>query len=182
MRDTKLEVLKFWFEESVPAQWFQRNDVYDKEIKSRFLCTYDMVMKDMCRDWAREPEGILALCLVLDQFPRNMFRDTPKSFEADEKAVSIAKDAIYKGFDKILPPIKRRFIYLPFEHSEKLTDQEKSLELFAGMKESDPMAYEYAQGHYNIIRKFGRFPHRNKILGRESTAEEKAFLENESRF
>lgn len=177
MRDTKQEVLRFWFEESVPAQWFQKNEAFDAEVRARFLCTYDMVTKDLCHEWSRDPEGILALCLILDQFPRNMFRGTAKAFETDDKAILVAKDALHKGFDIVLPPIKRRFVYLPFEHSEKLSDQVKSVALFETMKEADPLAYEYAQKHYEVIKTFGRFPHRNEILGRDSTDEEIVYLE-----
>lgn len=177
MRDTKLEVLKFWFEETMPAQWFQKNLDFDEEIRARFLCTYEMVTKDLCHDWARDPDGILSLCIVLDQFPRNMFRNSPKAFGTDDKALLVAKDAIHKGFDIVLPPIKRRFVYLPFEHSEKLADQRKSVTLFETMKETDPLGYEYALKHHDVIEKFGRFPHRNAVLGRESSQEELEYLE-----
>lgn len=177
MRDTKSEVLSFWFEESVPAQWFQKNDTYDNEIRERFLLTYEMAVKDLCADWTKDSDGVLALCIVLDQFPRNMFRGSPKAFATDAKALLIAKEALHKGFDLILSPIKRRFVYLPFEHSEQLKDQEKSVSLFHSMREHDPLGYEYALKHYEVIEKFGRFPHRNEILGRESTPEELKYLQ-----
>lgn len=181
MRDTKQEVLRFWFEETVPAQWFQTNHTFDLEIKSRFLCTYEMAVKEMCQDWLRDAEGVLALCIVLDQFPRNMFRGTAKAFESDFKALLIAKDAVSKGFDKIISANKRVFMYLPFEHSENLADQEKSVSLFSTVKDTNPMAYYYAQKHYDEIKKFGRFPRRNSILDRMCTEEENEYLENESR-
>lgn len=176
MRDTRQEVLKFWFDETVPAQWFQKNDSFDAEVRDRFMVTYEMAMKDLCAEWTRDADGVLALCLVLDQFPRNMFRGTPKAFATDSKALLIAKQALHRGFDKILSPIKRRFIYLPFEHSEDLRNQKKSVELFLSMREADPLGYEYALKHYEVIEKFGRFPHRNAILGRESTEEELQYL------
>lgn len=176
MRDTKLEVLKFWFEETIPAQWFQKNDAFDTEVRERFLVTYDMAAKDLCTDWGRDADGSLALCIVLDQFPRNMFRGTPKAFETDAKALLVARAAIQKGFDLLHSPIKRRFLYLPFEHSEVLADQKRSVDLFKGMKDTDPLGYEYALKHYEVIEKFGRFPHRNTILGRESTEEELKYL------
>lgn len=176
MRDTRQEVLKFWFEETAPAQWFQKNEAFDSEIRDRFHVTYDMAAKDLCADWARDADGVLALCLVLDQFPRNMFRGSAKAFATDEKALLIAKAAIHKGLDQLLSPIKRRFVYLPFEHSEVLADQKRSVQLFEAMKEADPMGHEYARRHYSVIERFGRFPHRNAILGRENTAEEIAYL------
>ena len=176
MRDTKQEVLSFWFEEAVPAQWFQKNDAFDREIRERFELTYDMAAKDLCADWTRDADGVLALCIVLDQFPRNMFRGSPKAFATDSKALLIAKEAIHKGFDKILPIVKRRFLYLPFEHSENLQDQKRSVALFKTMQDSDPLFYEYALKHFEVIEKFGRFPHRNEILKRESTPEEYDYL------
>ncbi|MDH5723206.1 MAG: DUF924 domain-containing protein [Alphaproteobacteria bacterium] len=176
MRDTKQEVLSFWFEESQPAQWFQKNEAFDADIRDRFLTSYEMAARDMCREWTKEADGVLALCLLLDQFPRNMFRDTPKAFETDDKALLIAKESINKGLDFLLVPIKRRFVYLCFEHSENLSDQKRSVQLFETMKDDDPLGYEYALRHYEVIEKFGRFPHRNKALGRKSTEEEKAYL------
>jgi uncharacterized protein (DUF924 family) len=176
MRDTKQEVLRFWFEETAPAQWFQKNDVFDAEVRERFLVTYDMAAKDLCAEWSRDAQGVLALCIVLDQFPRNMFRGTPKAYATDEKALLISKAAINKGFDQLMTPVKRRFVYLPFEHSENLNDQKRSVQLFESMKDSDPLGYEYALKHYEVIEKFGRFPHRNAVLGRESTDEELQYL------
>lgn len=177
MRDTKHEVLSFWFEETQPAQWFQKNESFDADIRERFMTSYEMAAKGMCHEWAKEADGVLALCLLLDQFPRNMFRDTPKAFETDGNALLIAKEAIHKGLDLLLLPIKRRFVYLPFEHSEELSDQKRSVQLFETMKDDDPMGYEYALKHYEVIEKFDRFPHRNKILGRESTEEEEQYLQ-----
>lgn len=176
MRDTKSEVLSFWFEESTPQQWFQKNESYDEEIRDRFMVTYDMARKDLCIDWTRDVDGVLALCLILDQFPRNMFRDTPKSFETDGKALLIVKEALHKGYDALLNPVKRRFMYLPFMHSENLTEQKRSVSLFKAMEETDPVTYDYAIKHYEVIEKFGRFPHRNATLDRESTEEELNYL------
>lgn len=176
MRDTKNEVLKFWFEETQPQQWFQKNDAFDADIRDRFMVTYDMARKDMCLDWTKDAEGVLALCLVLDQFPRNMFRGDPKMFETDAKALLIVKEALHKGFDHILPTMKRRFVYMPFMHSEELKEQKRSVALFETMKDDEPLSYEYAIKHMEVIEKFGRFPHRNKVLGRESTEEELGYL------
>jgi len=176
LRDTKREVISFWFEEIEPAQWFQKNKNFDNEIRDRFMVTYDMAQKGLCADWTKNADGVLALCLVLDQFPRNMFRDQPKAFDADSKALLIAKEALHKGFDKVLPSEQRHFVYMPFMHSEKLADQKKSVELFEGMKDDNPLSYEYALKHMDVIEKFGRFPHRNAVLGRESTDEELKYL------
>jgi uncharacterized protein (DUF924 family) len=176
MRDSKQEVLKFWFEETVPAQWFQKNDAFDAELRERFMTVYDMATKDMCDEWARDAYGALALCLVLDQFPRNMFRKSPRAYATDAKALVIARGAVHKGFDQILEPVKRRFLYLPFEHSEVLEDQKRSVSLFETMRDVDPLGYEYALKHHEVIEKFGRFPHRNAVLGRDSTEEELDYL------
>lgn len=176
MKDLQKDILHFWFEETKPAQWFQKNSDFDKKIKDRFSQTYDLAKDGVMDDWRNDTDGSLALVLVLDQFPRNMFRDTPQAFAADHKALIVSKYAISKGFDQLLNPVKRRFLYLPFEHSENLSDQRRSVELFEAMKEDDPLGHEYALRHYDVIEKFGRFPHRNKILGRENTSEEEDYL------
>ncbi|MCB1783267.1 MAG: DUF924 domain-containing protein [Alphaproteobacteria bacterium] len=176
MRDTKREVLAFWFEETAPAQWFQKNDAFDEEIRERFFVTYEMAASGLCEEWRKDSDGALALCLVLDQFPRNMFRNSPRAFDTDAAALLISKEAIHKGFDQILQPIRRRFLYLPFEHSENLQDQNRSVELFGTMKDTDPLGYEYAIRHLRVIEKFGRFPHRNAVLGRANTPEEDEYL------
>ncbi len=176
MRDTKQEVIKFWFEESAPAQWFQKDESFDTEIRERFFVTYEMAKKNLCSGWTSDADGVLALCLVLDQFPRNMFRDDAKAYATDAKILSIVKEALHKGFDQILPPEKRRFIYMPFMHSENIADQTRSVELFEKMKDAEPLSYEYALKHLEVIKKFGRFPHRNKDLGRDSTTEELEYL------
>ena len=176
MRDTKQEVISFWFEETMPQQWFQKNDSFDQEIRERFYVTYDMAKKGLCTDWAREADGVLALCLVLDQFPRNIFRNDPKAFLTDNQILLIVKEALHKGYDALLNPVKRKFMYMPFMHSESLNDQKKSVSLFETMKKDDPLSYEYALKHLDVIEKFGRFPHRNEILERDSTEEEMKYL------
>ena len=178
MRDTKKEVLRFWFEETQPVQWFQKNDSFDADITERFMVTYDMARKDLCTSWTKDADGVLALCLVLDQFPRNMFRGQAKAYETDDKILLIVKEALHKGFDQLLSPVKRRFIYMPFMHSEEIEEQKRSITLFETMKEDDPISYDYALRHFKVIKKFGRFPHKNEILGRTSTAEERKHLEH----
>lgn len=176
MRDTKEEILHFWFEETHPAQWFQKNETFDQQVIDRFLVSYEMAEDGLCDGWVSDADGCLALCILLDQFPRNMFRGKARSFATDGKALLVAKQTIAKGYDQVLPPIQRRFIYLPFEHSEKLGDQRRSVELFETMKAEDPLGYDYALRHYDVIKRFGRFPHRNKILERENTEEEEEYL------
>lgn len=176
MKDSQQDVLDFWFVETVPAQWFQKNDVFDDMIRDRFMAVYDMAKAGLCDAWKQDADGCLALCIVLDQFPRNMFRNQAKAFETDAKALEVAGYAIKKGFDQVLVPLKRRFIYLPFEHSEKLDDQLVNVELFASMQVDDPMGYEYALRHLRVIEQFGRFPHRNMALSRESTPAELTYL------
>ncbi len=176
MRDTKQDVLHFWFEETQPAQWFQKNDDFDRLIRDRFQIIVTMARDGLCDQWAEQADGALALCIILDQFPRNIFRESANAFASDEKALRVAKTALAKGFDQILPPQKRRFLYLPFEHAENLDEQKRSVELFASMKDDDPVGYEYALRHLDVIERFGRFPHRNAALNRPSTPEEQLYL------
>lgn len=177
MRDTKQDILHFWFEETQPAQWFQKNDDFDRIIRDRFLVTVNMARDGLCDHWWDQADGALALCIALDQFPRNIFRDSPLAFASDERALSVAKRALSRGFDEMLSPIRRRFLYLPFEHSENLDDQRRSVALFATMQAEDPVGYEYALRHLDVIERFGRFPHRNVVLGRASTAPEILYLQ-----
>ena len=177
MRDTKQDVLYFWFEETRPAQWFQKNEDFDRIIRERFLITVEMAQDGLCDHWTAQADGALALCITLDQFPRNIFRNSPRAFASDEKALLVAKGAIAKGYDQVLPPLRRRFFYLPFEHSENPEDQKTSVALFAAMKDEDPVGYEYALRHMDIIERFGRFPHRNAVLGRESRPDELLYLQ-----
>lgn len=176
MKDVQSEILDFWFEQTQPAQWFQVNASFDAEISQKFADAYDKASRGIFDDWKNDSDGCLALCLLLDQFPRNMFRGSPKAFATDGKALVIAKYALSKGFDQVLTPIKRRFLYLPFEHSENLNDQRKCVDLFEKMKKDDPLGYDYAMRHLKVIEKYGRFPHRNKVLSRMSTPDEEEYL------
>ncbi|MCB9982224.1 MAG: DUF924 domain-containing protein [Rhodospirillales bacterium] len=182
MRDTQQEILHFWFEELDPQQWFQSSESVDAEIRERFSVTHEMAADGLCQHWAVDADGSLALIIVLDQFPRHMYRGTPKAFASDERALLIAKQAVHKGFDQVLEPVKRGFLYLPFQHSETLSDQKKSVELFGAMATDNPAGDMYAKRHYVPIEKFGRFPHRNEILGRDSSAEEVEFLKTHKGF
>lgn len=176
MKDVAQEILEFWFEDTQPAQWFQVNPDFDNDIKGRFEDAYDKASRGIFDDWKTDSDGCLALCLLLDQFPRNMYRGTAKAFATDAKALVVAKFALAKGFDQVLTPIKRRFLYLPFEHSENLNDQRKCVDLFDRMKKDDPLGYDYALRHLKVIEKYGRFPHRNKVLSRMSTPDEEEYL------
>ena len=176
MKDTKQEILDFWFEETKPAQWFQKNSEFDREISDRFLNDYNLCREGVYDGWQEEAKGCLALCILLDQFPRNMFRGSARAFKTDAQALLIARHAIGQGFDKTLDIAERRFIYLPYEHSENLSDQKTSVSLFEDIKDEDPQGYEYALKHLEVIERFGRFPHRNDVLGRENTDEEEKYL------
>ncbi len=167
-------VLRFWFEESTPQQWFEKSDEYDRIIEDRFGDLHREAANGDHDGWTDSADGSLALILVLDQFSRNLFRDDPRAFAQDAKALSIAKKAIAEGQDREVPEDRRVFFYVPFEHSEDLADQEDSLPYFEAL--ANPEYLRYAIAHRDIIARFGRFPHRNAVLGRESTADEIAFL------
>jgi uncharacterized protein (DUF924 family) len=165
-------VLNFW-REAGPERWFKQDAGFDKEIRDRFLATHEAAAAGKL-EWERAPGSTLALLLLLDQFPRNMFRGTPRAFATDACALQVAARALEKGFEKKFPPELRSFFYLPFMHSEELSDQEKCLALYKALGEEEGI--KYAEIHLDAIRRFGRFPHRNKILGRSSTQEEVAYL------
>jgi uncharacterized protein (DUF924 family) len=168
------DVLAFW-REAGPDNWFNKNDAFDAAIRSRFLPAYEAAAAGQLGAWEDTADGALALILVLDQFPRNMFRGDKRAFAADALAREVAHRAIGRGFDAMFPPAERSFFYLPFEHSEDLADQERCISLFKAMGDADLL--KWAELHADIIRRFGRFPHRNAVLGRPTTAEEKSFLD-----
>lgn len=176
MKDFQKDILAFWFEETQPPQWFQVNEEFDTLIAERFTEPYEMAVAGQFDDWRNSADGTLAYCILLDQMPRNMFRGTPKAFATDDMALIVSKYAISKGLDQVLPLQKRRFVYLPFEHSEKINDQHRSVELFEKMKDEDPLGHDYAVRHLKVIETYNRFPHRNKILGRDNTPEEDEYL------
>ncbi|HEY8374880.1 MAG TPA: DUF924 family protein [Nannocystis sp.] len=169
------DVLGFWFSPRVRPQWFVRSDAFDREICERFHEVYVDAAAGALDDWAKTPRGALALVILLDQFPRNMFRGTPAAFGSDAKAREIARAAVDAGLDDSLSQEERLFLYLPFEHSEDLADQERAVALIGALTENATWR-DYAIRHRDIIARFGRFPHRNAILGRPSTAEEAEFL------
>jgi uncharacterized protein (DUF924 family) len=160
------EVLGFWFAEDSRPLWFAPTPDFDQAIRKRFGETFARAAAGELKSWEDSPEGCIALCLLLDQMPRHMFRGTPRAFATDDKAVAAAGRAIGRDFDSRLPPEYKNFLYMPFMHSERLADQLRGVALFesAGLSE----ALGYAKGHLSIIQRFGRFPHRNAILGRSS--------------
>jgi uncharacterized protein (DUF924 family) len=168
------DVLAFW-RAAGEQKWFAKNDAFDAEIKSRFLPTYEAAAKGVLSDWEATPEGALALTIVLDQFPRNMFRRDARAFAADAAARAVADRALARGFDRQVPDAERLFFYLPFEHSEAMADQDRCCALVKAL--GNPDLLHWAELHADIIRRFGRFPHRNGVLGRITTPAEKAYLE-----
>lgn len=169
------EILHFWFEEITPQQWFEKDEAFDHLIKDRFETVYWQVEGLECQDWLKTPEGCLAYVIVLDQLSRNMFRDQAQAFAADHLALKAAQTAVRQGFDQSLAETKRRFLYMPYMHSEVSSVHETAVELFMALGNAMTLDYEYK--HKAIIDRFGRYPHRNQILGRKSTAEELEFLQ-----
>ncbi|MGK7888290.1 MAG: DUF924 family protein [Leptolyngbyaceae cyanobacterium] len=182
-------ILNFWFGGSVEQEpsyaqqrklWFRKHDQTDQWIREQFHPIYEQVTRGSCQDWLTTAQGALAMVIVLDQFSRNMFRGTPQAFATDEQALVVAERAIAQHFDQQVFPAQRLFFYLPFEHSEKLQHQHQSVTLFqalAQQSEEFQDAYDYALKHQAVIERFGRFPHRNTILGRPSTPAELEFLQ-----
>ena len=175
---TPEDILCFWFaaDGTFRDVWFAKNPVFD-DACARFTDTLRAAKEGSLDLWAETPRGALALVIVLDQFSRNLFRGSPQTYAADEKARAVTRAAIAHGFDRVVTPVQRIFFYLPFEHSENLADQDEGLRLFETLRPvlGDDSA-KHAHEHHDVIRRFGRFPHRNAILGRASTPEEQAYL------
>jgi uncharacterized protein (DUF924 family) len=168
------DVTDFW-RAAGPKKWFRKDAAFDREIAARFLATHEAAAAGHLSAWEATPDGALALLLLLDQFPRNMFRGSARAFATDPLARAVADRAIARGFDAGAARAERTFFYLPFEHSENLADQERSLAL--SRRAGDGKADKYAEIHADIIRRFGRFPHRNAVLGRATTPHEQVFLD-----
>jgi uncharacterized protein (DUF924 family) len=168
------DILQFWF--GVPDQkaWFVADPSFDRAITEAFGELILPATAGTLDDWAATPDGATALLLLLDQFPRNVHRGTPRAFASDAKAREVARDVLEAGLDQQVLVERRAFFYLPFEHSERLVDQDLCCRLMAELGDAELL--DYAERHRQVIRRFGRFPHRNRILGRTSTAEEEAFL------
>jgi uncharacterized protein (DUF924 family) len=169
------DVIGFWLAAG-PDHWFTEDDAFDQEIRIRFANIHANAAAGLLGNWENTPEGALALVIVLDQFSRNMFRGSVRAYAADPLARAVASRAIARGFDQQVEMPVRPFFYLPFEHSESATDQDFCLELMAAT--GDAESVEWARLHAGIIRRFGRFPHRNAVLGRATTPEEQTFLDS----
>ncbi len=175
------EVLRFWLGDSPGMRrrmWFEKDPSFDATLRARFLRAYTAAAAGTLAAWSGDARGALALIVLTDQLPRNMFRGTAQAFATDPLALESAKRVVASGWDTQLSPVERMFVYLPYEHSEVVEDQEISLQLFAtlgGFPETADLP-DYARRHWEIVKRFGRFPHRNAILGRANTAEEAEFL------
>jgi len=172
-------ILTFWFGAGGrDPRWFEKSSTFDDEVRERFLALHAEAARGALAQWKKQPDECLALIVALDQFPRNMFRGTPRAFATDALALDVARHAVAQGYDRAMRPLERMFVYLPFEHAESLQEQERACELtkpLDAFPETNDV-YRYALAHRGIIARFGRFPHRNAILGRASTAEEIEFL------
>jgi uncharacterized protein (DUF924 family) len=166
------DVLTFW-REAGPKRWFRKDPAFDQQFRERFLATHEMAARGELAGWSATARGALALLVLLDQFPRNAFRGTPRMFATDAQALQLAREAVAAGFDRQVEAGLRNFFYLPFMHSEQLPDQDDALALTAALGAPQQ---RYAIEHRDIIRRFGRFPHRNAVLGRANTPEEDTFL------
>ncbi|CAM3445945.1 DUF924 domain-containing protein [Paracoccus nototheniae] len=180
MPKTPEEVLDFWFSDQMTPLWFAKSDDIDKDITARFSDTYEAAHAGQLDLWMDAPDSALALVIVLDQFPRNIYRGGPRSFESNDLALRHALTALDKGYDTAQPADRRQFLYLPFMHSEDLADQDRSVALYEALGNGSSL--HFAREHRDIVARFGRFPHRNAILGRDDTPEEAAFLKTHSGF
>lgn len=176
-RVTPEEVVSFW-REAGPERWFTRDAGFDETCRARFMAAHEDAAAGRLAGWEETPDGALALLILLDQMPRNMFRGDPRTGATDEQALRIAERALARGFDAATAQVMRGFVYLPFMHAEDLAAQERSLVLYGAWGNADSLAF--ARHHHDVVARFGRFPHRNAVLGRESTPDELAFLETDS--
>lgn len=174
------DLLDFWFSPRIGKHWFASTPALDDEIRQRYETLLQRAASGELDGWTASPEGALALVIVLDQLPLNMYRGQPAAFSTEQKAVAVARQAVTRGDDQRLPRERLLFLYLPFMHSEHLADQDQSVALFqrAGLSEN----LRFAEHHRGIVRRFGRFPHRNAILGRASSPEELAYLASPEAF
>lgn len=174
------DILNFWYTPPMSQHWFSSTAAIDADIRARFESTWVAAKAGELDAWKQTPEGCLALCIVLDQFPLNMYRGQALSFSTEQQAVAVTKHALAQGFDQQLPPERLMFLYMPLMHSEQLADQEASVRLFAasGLVENA----RFAEHHRGIVQRFGRFPHRNAALGRESTPAELEYLNSKEAF
>lgn len=168
------DIIAFWSEAGT-SRWFTKDEAFDRRFRETFLDAHEAACRGDLDPWQRTPGGALALILLLDQFPRNVFRGTPRMYASDAAALKVAEAALAAGHDRHIDADLRLFLYLPFNHSEVLEDQERCVELCRAL--GDPETLAFAVDHREIVKRFGRFPHRNPILGRETTSEERRFLD-----
>ena len=173
-------LIDFWFSDEVSQYWFKSTKAFDQRLLDTYVGTWQQAKQGKLDDWQQSATGSLALVIVLDQFPLNMFRGMAKSFSSDAKSRVVARSAITKAYDQELPASQKSFLYMPFMHSEDLADQALGIELFSqpGLENN----LRFARHHYDIVERFGRFPHRNKILGRESSEAEVEYLNSKQAF
>lgn len=171
--DDWTSVIEFWTQAG-PKRWFAKDEAFDAEFRERFLSVHQAAVDGQLDEWVEDPEGALALVILLDQFPRNAFRGFPRAFATDAIAREIADQAIEAGHDAAVSTELRAFFYMPFMHSEELADQDRCVALFEEC--GDTQSLKYAHVHRDVIERFGRFPHRNEVLGRPTSEEEEEFL------
>ena len=176
------DILAFWFPPGTKAErdvWFRKDDAFDREIRQRFGAALAAGIAGAFGEWCTTAHGSLARVVLLDQFTRNAFRGTPDAFAGDPRALATSQTAIERGFEGALDPYERWFLYMPFEHSEDLAMQDRAVELFTALATQTGVngPLPWAEKHRDVIRRFGRFPHRNRILGRVTTAEEQRYLD-----
>lgn len=177
---TPQDIRDFWFSDEMRSHWFTQSDAIDRQIIQFFAETYEAAHGGRLDHWMTTPEDALALIIALDQFPRNMFRGSGRSFESGDLALRHARTALERGHDQAVAAEARSFFYLPFMHSEDLDDQERSVRLYEAL--GNPESLRFAQEHRDIIARFDRFPHRNAVLGRSDTPDEAEFLKTHSGF
>ncbi|MCB1620704.1 MAG: DUF924 domain-containing protein [Thiothrix sp.] len=177
---TPTEILDFWYHPPMSEHWFSSTPEIDQTIRTRYEALWEQARQGRLGHWQQTAEGCLALCIVLDQFPLNMFRGEPRSFSTEQLAVAVTRAAVARGLDRQLPKEQVAFLYLPLMHSEHMADQDESVRLFetSGLEHN----IRFARHHRNIVATYGRFPHRNAILGRTSTAAEISYLNSDQAF
>ena len=179
IKSTK-DVLDFWFSDEMRPNWFAKSDEVDRKIRDEFMDTYEAAKAGKLAEWMDDPKDALALVITLDQFPRNMFRGSPRSFKTDPQALDTSRRSIDRDYDKFLDQDERKFLYMPYMHSENKAAQETGVKLFTEL--GDESSLDYAIQHRDIVDRFDRFPHRNAVLGRENTPEETEFLKTHKGF
>jgi uncharacterized protein (DUF924 family) len=172
-RDAAADVVAFW-RDAGPSLWFAKDPEFDRRFRDRYLGLHEAAARGELDAWTATPEGSLALIVLLDQFPRNAFRGTARMYGTDAKARGIARTAVARGQDRAVEPALRVFVYLPFAHSESLADQDRAVDL---VEHLGGVNLQHARRHRDIVRRFGRFPHRNPLLGRRMTSEEQRYLD-----